>query len=125
MQAVSDDKMAVALAREGGISFIYCSQPIEKQAEMIKRAKAYKAGFVKSDTNLRPDQTLADVLELKSENGPFHNRDYRRRHGRGKMVGLVTSRDYRISRMSTDTKISDFMTPFENSSTQKRRLYAQ
>ncbi len=113
MQAVSDDKMAVALAREGGISFIYCSQPIEKQAEMIRRTKAYKAGFVKSDTNLRPDQTLEDVLELKARTGHSTIAITEDGTAEGKMVGLVTSRDYRISRMSTDTKISEFMTPFE------------
>ena len=43
MQAVSDDNMAVALAKEGGISFIFGSQPVESQAEMVKRAKSYKA----------------------------------------------------------------------------------
>lgn len=67
MQAVSDDKMAVALAKEGGISFIYGSQSIESQAEMVRRVKSYKAGFVTSDSNLRPDQTMADVIELKKE----------------------------------------------------------
>ena len=69
MQAVSNDTMAVALAKEGGISFIFGSQTIENQAKMIKKVKAYKAGFVKSDSNLRPDQTLADVLELKARRG--------------------------------------------------------
>ena len=113
MQAVSDDKMAVALAKEGGISFIFGSQSIESQAEMVKRVKAYKAGFVKSDTNLRPDQTLADVLELKARTG--HSTIAITEDGTpdGKMVGLVTSRDYRVSRMAQDTVISEFMTPFE------------
>ena len=69
MQAVSDDKMAVALAKEGGVSFIFGSQSIESQANMVRRAKAYKAGFVQSDSNLRPDQTLADVIRLKAEKG--------------------------------------------------------
>ena len=69
MQSVSDDRMAVALAKEGGLSFIYASQPIEKEAEMIKRVKSYKAGFVKSDSNIRPDQTLADILALKKRTG--------------------------------------------------------
>lgn len=113
MQAVSDDKMAVALAKEGGISFIFGSQSIESQAEMVKRVKAYKAGFVKSDTNLRPDQMLADVLELKARTG--HSTIAITEDGTpdGKMVGLVTSRDYRVSRMAQDTVISEFMTPFE------------
>lgn len=113
MQAVSDDKMAVALAKEGGISFIFGSQSVENQAAMVKRAKSYKAGFVKSDSNLRPDQTLADVLELKERTG--HSTIAITEDGtpEGKIVGLVTSRDYRISRMEKDTPISEFMTPFE------------
>ena len=69
MQSVSDDRMAIALAREGGISFIYVSQPIEQQAEMVRRVKNYKAGFVTSDSNLRADQTLRDVLDLKARTG--------------------------------------------------------
>lgn len=113
MQAVSDDTMAEALAREGGISFIYASQTIENQAKMIERVKSYKAGFVRSDSNLRPDQTLADVIELKERLG--HSTIAITEDGtpEGKMVGLVTSRDYRISRMSLDEKIETFMTPFE------------
>ncbi len=113
MQAVSDDRMAVALAREGGISFIFCSQTIEDQAAMVKRAKSYKAGFVVSDSNLRPDQTMADVMDLKARKG--HSTIAITEDGtpEGKMVGLVTSRDYRPSRMDPATKISEFMTPFD------------
>lgn len=113
MQAVSNDTMAVALAKEGGISFIFGSQTIENQANMIKKVKAYKAGFVKSDSNLRPDQTLADVLELKARRGHSTIAITEDGTAEGKIVGLVTSRDYRVSRMSPDTKISEFMTPFE------------
>ena len=113
MQAVSDDKMAVALAKEGGISFIFGSQSIASQAEMVRKVKSYKAGFVKSDTNLRPDQTLEDVLELKARTGHSTIAITEDGTAEGKIVGLVTSRDYRVSRMSTDTKISEFMTPFE------------
>ncbi len=113
MQAVSNDTMAVALAKEGGISFIFGSQTIENQAKMIKKVKAYKAGFVKSDSNLRPDQTLADVLELKARRGHSTIAITEDGTAEGKILGLVTSRDYRVSRMSPDTKISEFMTPFE------------
>ncbi|HIV79426.1 MAG TPA: IMP dehydrogenase [Candidatus Avanaerovorax faecigallinarum] len=113
MQAVSNDTMAVALAKEGGISFIFGSQTIENQAKMIKKVKAYKAGFVKSDSNLRPDQTLADVLELKARRGHSTIAITEDGTAEGKIVGLVTSRDYRVSRMSPDTKISEFMTPFD------------
>ena len=113
MQAVSGEKMAIALAKEGGISFIFGSQPVEKQAEMIRRVKAHKAGFVTSDSNLRPDQTLKDVLELKALKGNSTIAITDDGTAEGKILGLVTSRDYRVSRMSPDTKISEFMTPFE------------
>lgn len=113
MQAVSDDKMAVALAKEGGISFIFGSQSVENQVEMVKRVKSYKAGFVKSDTNLRPDQTLTDVLELKARTGHSTIAVTEDGTAEGRILGLVTSRDYRVSRMDADTKISEFMTPFE------------
>ena len=113
MQAVSDDNMAVALAKEGGISFIFCSQAIESQANMVRKVKAYKAGFVTSDSNLRPDQTMQDVVDLKARLGHSTIAITEDGTSEGKMVGLVTSRDYRVSRMSPDTKISEFMTPFE------------
>lgn len=114
MQSVSDDKMAVALAKEGGISFIFGSQSIESQAAMVKRVKSHKAGFVKSDSNLRPDQTLADVLELKNRSGHSTVAITDDGTAEGKIMGIVTSRDYRVSRMNSDTKISDFMTPFSS-----------
>ncbi len=113
MQSVSDDRMAIALAKEGGVAFIYGSQTIEAQAEMVRRVKNYKAGFVTSDSNLRPDQTLADVIALKEELG--HSTIAITEDGTptGKLLGIVTSRDYRVSRMSLDEKISTFMTPLE------------
>lgn len=113
MQAVSDDRMAIALARSGGISFIYGSQSIESQAEMVRRVKRYKAGFVVSDSNLRPDQTLADLLELKERTGHSTVPITEDGTSDGVLVGLVTSRDYRISRFSKDEKIADFMTPMD------------
>ena len=113
MQAVSGEKMAVALAREGGISFIYGSQSIEDEAAMVRRVKATKAGFVRSDSNIRPDQTLADVLEMKELSGHSTVAVTDDGTAEGKLVGLVTSRDYRVSRMSPDTKVSEFMTPLE------------
>ena len=69
MQSVSGDRLAVALAKEGGVSFIYGSQSIEDEAAMVKRAKSYKAGFVRSDSNISPEQTLRDVLKLKTHEG--------------------------------------------------------
>ncbi len=113
MQAVSDDNLAIALAKEGGISFIFGSQSIESQAAMVKRVKDYKAGFVKSDSNVRPDQTLADIIALKEKYGHSTIAVTEDGTAEGKMVGLVTSRDYRVSRMDPSTPVSEFMTPFE------------
>ncbi|MCR5199507.1 MAG: IMP dehydrogenase [Saccharofermentans sp.] len=113
MQAVSDDGMAIALARCGGMSFIFQSQSVESQCEMIRKVKKYKAGIVASDSNVSPDATLEDILKLREE----------KEHGtvavtedgtaEGKLLGLVTTRDYRVSRMSLDEKVSTFMTPIE------------
>ncbi|MBQ6476450.1 MAG: IMP dehydrogenase [Clostridia bacterium] len=114
MQAVSDDKMAIALAREGGLSFIYGSQSVENQAAMVRRVKAYKAGFVKSDSNLKPTATLSDVLALKEKTGHSTIAVTEDGTADGKLLGIVTSRDYRITRMSSDTPVSTFMTPFEH-----------
>ncbi|MBO4953907.1 MAG: IMP dehydrogenase, partial [Clostridia bacterium] len=113
MQSVSDDRMAIALATEGGLSFLYSSQTIEQEVEMIKRVKTHKAGFVKSDSNIRPDQTLAELLALKEQTGHSTVAVTEDGTAEGKLVGLVTSRDYRVSRMDPSTKVAEFMTPFE------------
>jgi len=114
MQSVSDDKMAIALAREGGLSFVYCSQSIENQAQMIAKVRAYRAGFVVSNSNISPENTLADILTLKEKTG--HSTVAVTTDGTlsGQLVGIVTGRDYRVSRMSLDTKVETFMTKFEN-----------
>ena len=119
MQSVSNDTMAIALAKEGGVSFIYGSQPIEKQAEMVRKVKNYKAGFVSSDSNLIPENTLADVLALKEKTGHDTMAVTEDGSAHGKLLGIVTGRDYRISRMALDTKVADFMTPFEKLVTAK------
>lgn len=114
MQSVSNDTMAIALAREGGISFIYCSQSIEKQAEMVRRVKSYKAGFVITDSAVHADNTLADILRLKEKTGHSTVAVTEDGTSTGKLIGIITSRDYRVSRMDLDTKVSSFMTPLEN-----------
>jgi IMP dehydrogenase len=114
MQAVSDNGMAVALARCGGISFIYQSQAILQQAEMVRRVKKHKSGFVVSDSNLKPEDTLKEVIALKEKTG--HSTIAITENGAptGKLLGIVTGRDYRLSRTPVDTKISEFMTPFSS-----------
>ncbi len=113
MQAVSGEKMGVALAKEGGIAFIYVSQPIHEQAEMVRKVKSAKAGFVFSDSNLKITDTLADVLALKEATGHSTMAVTDDGTGTGKLLGLVTSRDYRVSRMDPATCVADFMTPAE------------
>ena len=113
MQSVSNDTLAVALAKEGGISFIYGSQSVEDEAAMVARVKSYKAGFVPSDSNLSPDATMQDVLDLKKRTGHSTVAITSDGTSQGKLLGIVTSRDYRVSRMDPATKVSTFMTPYE------------
>ena len=113
MQSVSNDTLAIALAKEGGVSFIYGSQSVEDQAAMVARVKNYKAGFVVSDSNLTPDSTLADVLALTEQKGHSTMAVTDDGTANGKLLGIVTGRDYRVSRMSTDLKVSTFMTPID------------
>lgn len=113
MQSVSNHTMAIALAKEGGISFIYGSQTIEQQAEMVAKVKSYKAGFVISDSNIKPDQTLQDVINLKERTG--HSTVAVTEDGtpNGKLLGIITSRDFRISHTSPAEKVRDYMTSFD------------
>jgi IMP dehydrogenase len=113
MQSVSGDRLAIALATEGGVSFIYGSQSIEDEAAMVSCAKNHKAGFVKSDSNVKPDDTLADIIALKEKTGHSTVAVTSDGTADGKLLGIVTGRDYRVSRMGLDTKVSSFMTSFE------------
>ena len=113
MQSVSNDSLAIALAKEGGLSFIFGSQSIESQAAMVAKVKAHKAGFVVSASNLKPDDTLADVLALKEKNGFSTVAITEDGTATGKLLGIVTGRDYRVSRMDGTEKVSTFMTPRE------------
>ena len=111
MQAVSNDTLAIALAKEGGLSFIFGSQSIESEAAMVRRVKSSKAGFVVSASNLTPDDTLGDVLALKQKNGFSTVAITEDASPNGKLLGLVTSRDYRVTRMTPDIPVRAFMTP--------------
>ena len=113
MQSVSDDRMAIALATEGGMSFLYGSQTVEDEAAMVARVKDYKAGFVTSDSNLSPDMTLQQVVDLKEATGHSTMPVTEGAATHGKLLGIVTERDYRLSRMDRSEKVESFMTPFE------------
>lgn len=119
MQSVSGDRLAVALAKSGGVSFIYGSQSIEDEAAMVAKAKSYKAGFVPSDSNLSPESTLADVIALKEKTGHSTVAVTDDGTSNGKLVGIVTGRDYRVSRMEGTEKVSTFMTPIDKLITAK------
>jgi len=122
MQSVSDSQLAIALAKEGGLSFIFGSQSIESQAQMVLEVKKHKAGFVESRANLTPEHKLSDVLELKEKTGFSTVGVTEDGTPSGKLLGIVTSRDYRISKDSPDTKVKEFMTSFENLITAKDGL---
>ena len=114
MQSVSNDTMAIALAKEGGISFIYGSQTIEQQADMIRKVKSHKAGFVTSDSNIKPDNTLQDVIDLKARTG--HSTVAVTADGtpHGKLLGIITSRDFRINKVDPKAHVQDYMTKFND-----------
>jgi IMP dehydrogenase len=114
MQAVSNHTLAIELARSGGLSFIYCSQGIDKQIEMVRKVKTFKAGFVNSDSNLKPENTIEDLLKLKAKTGHSTTAITADGQPNSKLLGLVTSRDYRMSKDPPDKKIKTFMTPFKD-----------
>ena len=113
MQSVSDHNMAIALARNGGLSFIFGSQPIDSQAEMVRKVKKFKAGFVESDSNLTPNHSLKEVVDLIEETGHSTLAITEDGSKNGKLLGIVTGRDFRTSRDPLDKKVKDFMTPFD------------
>jgi len=113
MQSVSDDKMAIALAKEGGISFVFVSQSIESQAAMVRRVKNHKAGFVTSESNVRPDQTLKDILDLKAKTGHSTVAVTEDGTSKGRLLGIITNKDYRVTRMAPDLLVSEFMVPLD------------
>lgn len=112
MQSVSNHTLGIELARCGGLSFIYCSQSVAAEAEMVRRVKTYKAGFVTSDSNLKPDDTLADLLKVKQHTGHSTMAVTANGEPDGRLLGIVTSKDYRVTRDDMDKKVADFMTPF-------------
>ncbi|MDR3261250.1 MAG: IMP dehydrogenase [Tannerella sp.] len=112
MQSVSGPELAIELARNGGLSFIYGSQPVASQADMVRKVKKFKAGFVVSDSNLTPEDTLADVIRIVEKTGHSTIGVTDDGASNGKLLGLVTSRDYRVEKDAMDMKVKDFMTPF-------------
>ncbi len=113
MQSVSNDELAIALATEGGLSFIFCSQSIENQAEMVKKVKAYKRGFVESDSNVSVNNTISDVYEILNKTGHTTMMVTEDGTSKGKLLGIITSRDYSSPKLDKNTKVKDIMTSFD------------
>ncbi len=111
MQSVSGEKMAIALAREGGCAFIYGAQTIEEQAQMVKNVKKYKAGFITSDSNVTSDTSIRDLINLIKETGHSTVMITEDGSAKGKFLGLVTDKDFRISRVNLDEPVSNYMVP--------------
>ena len=110
MQSVSGDELGIALAKEGGMSFIFGAQSIESQAAMVARVKNYKAGYVVSDSNVTPDTTIGEMLEKLEETGHSTMAVTDDGTSNGKLLGMITSRDYRIGHVNMKDKVSKYMT---------------
>jgi IMP dehydrogenase len=113
MQAVSGSEMATALARQGGLAFVFCSQSIENQAAMIARVKGHKAGFVRSDTTIHPASTLRQLVALRKRTGHSTAAVTDDGTNAGKFVGIITDKDFWEFEDNLDTPVADYMTPLE------------
>jgi len=113
MQSVSGEKMGIALAQQGGVAFIYGSQTIEEQAAMVYNVKKHKAGFVKSDSNVKSGTSLREVIELVRKTGHSTVTITEDGTSSGKLLGLVTDKDYRASKEDLDEPIDKYMTPID------------
>ncbi len=112
MQSVTDDRLAIALARCGGLGFVFPSQSIASQEQMVRRVKNLKAGFVVSDSNIKPSSTLADVLAITESTGHSTIAVTEDGSAKGRLVGIVTGRDYRPGKHALTTPVTEIMTPF-------------
>jgi IMP dehydrogenase len=113
MQAVSGPELAIALARKGGVAFIFCSQSIESQAKMVREVKEHKAGFVESDSNLSPDATLADALALRRKTGHSTIAITENGERHSKLLGILTSKDFWEYKDDLSQCVRGFYTPLE------------
>ena len=122
MQAVSGENMAIALAREGGCSFIYGSQSIEDEAAMVRKVKKHKAGFIDSDSNVKSGTPIKDVIALIQRTGHSTVMITEDGTSNGKFLGLVTDKDYRVSRVNENDPVDMYMTPKDKAVTAKKGI---
>ncbi len=113
MQAVSSPELAIALAREGGLGFLHHNRPVENQVADVRAVKNFKAGFVVSDTNVRPTDTLGHLWELMERTGHSTAAVTDDGTASGLLLGLVTSRDFHPQRHDAAALVSTRMVPVE------------
>ena len=108
MDTVTEARLAIAIAQEGGIGIIHKSMTVETQAREVARVKKYESGVVLDPITVSPDATLREVLALTRANGISGMPVVQGRQ----VVGIVTSRDLRFQ-LALDTLVSSVMTPKE------------
>jgi IMP dehydrogenase len=94
MQSVSGSRLSIALAKEGGLSFVFQSQEIEAQAEMISRVKGHKAGFVRSGAFLSPGDTMENAVHMMLETGHSTIPVTSGGMADGQLEGVLTDKDF-------------------------------
>ncbi|USD65807.1 IMP dehydrogenase [Vibrio sp. SCSIO 43136] len=109
MDTVTEARLAIALAQEGGIGFIHKNMSIEQQAHEVRLVKIFEAGVVSSPVTVTPEATIADVKRLTEENG-FAG--YPVVTANNELVGIITGRDVRFV-TDLEKKVADVMTPKE------------
>ncbi|MDG6881035.1 Inosine-5'-monophosphate dehydrogenase [Phocoenobacter uteri] len=109
MDTVTEAKLAISLAQEGGIGFIHKNMSIERQAQRVRIVKKFESGIVKDPTTVSPDITLAELAEIVKRNkfASFPVVD-----SNNDLVGIITGRDTRFVSDLTK-KVSEMMTPKE------------
>lgn len=115
MDTVTEARLAIALAQEGGIGFIHKNMSIEQQAEQVRLVKIFEAGVVSNPITVTPDQTIADVKALTEKHGfagfpvVTHSNE---------LVGIITGRDVRFV-TDLNLKVEEVMTPKDRLATVK------
>ena len=110
MDTVTETKLAISLAQEGGIGFIHKNMTIERQADRVRKVKKFESGIVSEPVTVSPDLTLAALAEMVKKNG-FAG--YPVVDGENNLIGIITGRDTRFVKDLSKT-VSQLMTKKED-----------
>jgi IMP dehydrogenase len=110
MDTVTETKLAISLAQEGGIGFIHKNMTIERQADRVRKVKKFESGIVSEPVTVSPDLTLAALAEMVNKNG-FAG--YPVVDGENNLIGIITGRDTRFVKDLSKT-VSQLMTKKED-----------